>query len=488
MDSEVEQNIIALQTIAEEIGYRATISRRNKHVTITLEDDETRVIIKFEISEEALVYPYIFVKTLSWDLPGERTDANEILSVLLAAFPRINNYASCRIWDIPHPVEVPDTEVYARYLVPDQSDISANSLNVESLEKIRNFCAATRYLCLILPRLFDWDVTEPSGMVADSNYSYEEAEEWAENVASVVGENFYKDKIQFCRRINPCWKHYRSIQTELTVYHSRQLSSSLISLLLNKPWQNISISTGIIYNSGYILNFISIRESRFIERTLKRLNNTKHLNKIVYIPLENIFIAASGDYVVFLQRETGKKRFEYEREKAREKHSKDAEILFPTNEFVWEPSINGSRFELFIMALLKLERRVLWVRQVSNTNEPDGGKDLLCDWLTQPPSIDLDEDTSPYLIRRVVVQCKAFKDAVPKSRVTDIRDVVEHHNANGFFLAVSSHLGNTLTEHLYKMRTDGKVWVDWWTRSEIEERLRRNRHIVTQYPDIVQFK
>lgn len=325
-------------------------------------------------------------------------------------------------------------------------------------------------------------------MAAGSNYSYKEAEEWAENVASIVGEKFNEDKIQFCRRINPCWKHYRSIQTKLTVYHSPQLSSSLISLVESTPWQSLSISTGTIYDSGYILNFISIRESRFIERILKGLNSTKHLSKISYIPLENIFIAASGDYLVLLQREAGKKRFEYEREKARKKHSKDAEILFPINEFIWISSINGSRFELFIIDLLKLEKGVLWVRQVSNTNEPDGGKDILCDWLRQPPSDHLDEHTPPYVIRRMIVQCKAFKDAVPKSKVTDIRDVVEHHNANGFFLAVSSHLGNTLTEHLYKMRTDGKIWVDWWTRSEIEERLRRNRHIVTQYPDIVQFK
>lgn len=141
MDSEVEQILTAFETIAEKIGYRATISRIKSHVTlqddqtrtvVTLQDDQTRAVVNFEISKEGLIYPYILVRTLSWDLPGERTDANEILSVLIAAFLRINNYASCRIWDIPHPVQVPDTEVYARYLVPDQSDISANPLNVDS--------------------------------------------------------------------------------------------------------------------------------------------------------------------------------------------------------------------------------------------------------------------------------------------------------------------------------------------------------------------
>jgi hypothetical protein len=113
----------------------------------------------------------------------------------------------------------------------------------------------------------------------------------------------------------------------------------------------------------------------------------------------------------------------------------------------------------------------------------------LCDWITQPPvDAQLKEQIPPYTVRRVIVQCKAFKDAVHKSKVPDIRDTVEHHNADGFFLAVSSHLGNTLTEHLYKMRSEGKVWADWWTRSEIEDRLRTHRHLVAKYSDIVQFK
>ena len=481
-----EQNIRALQAIAEKVGCEARVFPGGSSVAFS--NREIPATVKVEISEDGLIYPYIYVRTTSWDLPGERTDANEILSVLTAAFLRVNNYASCRIWDIPHPAIEAPTGIYARYLVPDQSQIFAVQLDDQSLDKLEEFCFAIRFFGIMLPRLWDWDTTKPT-TAHYSNYNYQESEEWAETVANIVGERF-NDKIQFCQRINPCWQHYRSIQTRLTVYYSPRFASSLMSVLVNdKPWKNISISTGNVYDSGDIINFISLRESSFVEKILKGLNNTRHLNKIAYIPLENIFIAASGNYVTFLEREASRKRFEYEREKARDKHSKDAEILFPISEFTWNSSIDGSRFEAFIMDLLKLEKQVLWVRQVSRTNEPDGGKDILCDWLTQPPSQSyLDEKNPPYVIRRIIVQCKAFKDAVPKSKVTDIRDTVEHHNADGFFLAVASYLGNTLTEHLYKMRTDGKIWVDWWTRSEIEERLRIHRHIVSKYPDIVQFK
>ena len=258
-----EQNIRALQAIAEKVGCEARVFPGGSSVAFS--NREIPATVKVEISEDGLIYPYIYVRTNSFDLPGERTDANEILSVLVAAFLRVNNYASCRILDIPHPAIEAPTEIYARYLVPDQSQILAVQLDDQSLDRLEEFCFAIRFLGLMLPNLWDWDTTKPT-TAHYSNYSYQEAEEWAETVANIVGERF-NNKIQFCQRINPCWQHYRSIQTRLTVYYSPQISSSLISWLAdNKTWKNISISTGNIYDSGDIINFISLRECRFVEK------------------------------------------------------------------------------------------------------------------------------------------------------------------------------------------------------------------------------
>lgn len=477
-----------IQQVGEEIGYYVSVSKERNH--ISFEDDNSRNIINFELSQPGIAYAYIYSRTLSWDLPGERTDANEIISVLLSVLLRITNVASCRIWDIPHPVDVPDTEIYARYIVPDQPYKSAYELTPKGLEKIRTFSTVVRNFGIMLPKLFDWDVSKPHGPWAYDNYEYNGMEPWAVNIASIVGEKYDEEKIQFCQRTNPSWRHYRSTQTGLTIYQAPTIVRSLTTTLQAKqPWEQTLISTGNSYSAEGIVNFISRREAAFVERILKGLSRQRHLHDIVHIPLENVFVSAAGEYLIFLYRDCSRKRFEYEREKARKNHAQEAKSLYPDTDFIWSTAINGDRFEDFIIDLLRIEPGVIWVRQVSTTNEPDGGKDVLCDWITTPASaIHLNKESPPYEIRKVLVQCKGHKATVNKSMVSDIRDRVERHRANGFFLAVSSHLTTELTDYLYDLRTAGKIWADWWTRSEIEERLRQHRHLIEKYSDIVRFK
>lgn len=126
-----------IQQVGEEIGYDVSVNEKRNHVSF--EDGNSRNVINFELGQPGFAYTYIYTRTLSWDLPGERTDANEINSVLLAALLRINNAASCRLWDIPHLIDVPDTEIYARYIVPDQPYKSAYELTPTGIEKIKIF-------------------------------------------------------------------------------------------------------------------------------------------------------------------------------------------------------------------------------------------------------------------------------------------------------------------------------------------------------------
>jgi hypothetical protein len=77
-------------------------------------DSLAPLTINFELIDEETrsVFVYFYVRTTSWDLPGERTDANELISVLLATFLRIELKLSCSLIDVPHPVvDVPETEI-----------------------------------------------------------------------------------------------------------------------------------------------------------------------------------------------------------------------------------------------------------------------------------------------------------------------------------------------------------------------------------------
>jgi hypothetical protein len=69
--------------------------------------------------------------------------------------------------------------------------------------------------------------------------------------------------------------------------------------------------------------------------------------------------------------------------------------------------------------------------------------------------------------------------------VQDVNDTVRNHGCNGYFLVVSSQLTVPLTRFLEGLRNRPEIWADWWTRSEIEDRLRDRPEILARYADVV---
>lgn len=243
-----------------------------------------------------------------------------------------------------------------------------------------------------------------------------------------------------------------------------------------------------MFISNETKNIISFKNIRWVNNILSKLNSNLD-DELSLIPLENFCVASKGEYILFLNRDCGRKRFEQERERIRQRHNKEAKILFPITSFTWSNNIDDEEFELMILDLVNLEKEVEWARKASVSRERDEGKDLIAEWRTPPlPGQFVKKGENPFTVRRVIIQCKASKSSVGKSKVQDIRDTVEYHNAQGYFLAVSSHLATTLTDHLLKLRDEGKYWIDWWTRVEIEERLKGLPEIVAKYSNIIQAK
>lgn len=479
-------------------------------------NDSPPIGINFELIDEDVgsVFVYFYVRTTSWDLPGERTDANELISVLLAIFLRMELKLSCSLIDIPHPaVEVPETEVYARYLVPEQPQNAMYLLSDEGITQLRNILAMGQYFKWLFPQLFDWSPEEKDGeTVVIPGYDWVKASKWAGHVAEAIGEPWVQldwpdtfeelleleksgqvelggnEQIQFVFRTYPNWKHYRSIHTGITVYEAPTAASTLVERILTKlPWNNIEGIDAKLFLSENTRNLINHEDSNLADKILSTLYSQDDELNIVYIPLEHDFVAVSPQHLVFMQRECGRKQFENEREKIHKRHEKESSLLFPLTNFQWNSQINDAEFESLILDLLKREPGVHRARLVSVAKERDGGKDILCEWFTTPTRIDeISEETPPAILRRVIVQCKAYGKSVGKSDVRDIRDTVEHHEASGYFLAVSSQITTTLTDHLDLLRRRGKIWVDWWTRNELEERLSKHQDIAHKYPNIVQ--
>lgn len=218
-------------------------------------------------------------------------------------------------------------------------------------------------------------------------------------------------------------------------------------------------------------------------RVLNALGEEHSPRSLQSICLENrvLFLGTRHTVAVFCK--SGRPAFELERDRVRLRFEAEAELLFPTLGFTWADKIPDDQFESLICDLLAREPSV---SRAGVTRERDAGRDLIVDWIV--PSLGSDwrayEKQAPMVPLTVVAQCKACASTVGKGKVSDIRDTIEFHDAAGYFLAVSSQISRPLINHLEQLKRK-LSFVEWWTRLEIEERLRRHPDITARYPSIV---
>ena len=201
--------------------------------------------------------------------------------------------------------------------------------------------------------------------------------------------------------------------------------------------------------SDSINNFAS-RES--IEKLKYLLHSVEVKPEILFVPIENYLIAVTCKHIACVVTDCSSKEFEVEREKIRRRHEFEGKYLFSAKTFKWSNQINDDRFEHFVLDLLKREQGVMWARKVSVSSERDGGRDVISEWKLPSFNSAVPEGVTPSEIIRVIVQAKAFSRPIGKGSVTDIRDTVEHFDAQGYLLVTSHHLTTTLTDHLERER------------------------------------
>lgn len=126
-----------------------------------------------------------------------------------------------------------------------------------------------------------------------------------------------------------------------------------------------------------------------------------------------------------------------------------------------------------------------------HANTQDGGRDFIARWVVPvgngmqgEGSTPEAEVPTPAKALNVVVQVKARNPSVGKSKVQDIRDTVEVHDATGYFLVAFPQPANSLVEHLAALAKRG-IWTNWWDRAQIETRLRKHIDLVARFADLV---
>ena len=210
------------------------------------------------------------------------------------------------------------------------------------------------------------------------------------------------------------------------------------------------------------------------------------------IPLENYFVLLGDRHVILVKSNCSRPAYNREKETIKQRHIKESFTIFRESAFIWnikDKEVDAEIFEDLILDLLKREAGVTWAKKVAPTNQPDNGRDIICEWYNPSGSEMIDREAKLITAKKIIVQCKAKmtnskKQSVGKSDV-DISDTIDFYEPDGYLLVASSQITKDITEHLEKLKARGKLWIDWWNRVDIEERLRKNPDIAMRYQKIV---
>lgn len=220
-------------------------------------------------------------------------------------------------------------------------------------------------------------------------------------------------------------------------------------------------------------NFVSYEDWN---RVLRVINDMDIKNYSIICNTNHLYLLEKNRIWIF-QGDFNEYWVEREKEKMLQRQSVENRILHLNRTFKWKYPVNSGRFEELVADLLETDIRIDRVRLVGKSNNPDGGRDLIIYKLRR-------DNEGKYIQKLIIGQCKAYKKSVNKSHILDIRDTLEHYNAEGFFVAVTSSITAPLIDHLCKLKE--KKDVDWWTEREIFKKLRQNSYILDKYLDIIE--
>lgn len=439
-------------------------------------------------SDVSLKSPYMnsiwgFVKTSSWQFNGERSDLNDLISCITALLLRTNGI-SVSMLTVDHPVLDEPSGVYARVFTYERHGLINFKYSETLFEPIRSIFGSFVMTEAILGSGFSPEDNEYPVYAIKSGFG----EEWASQVAKFLHEDIEDlETHNYMARTNPDFNWFHSIISGISVFSLNERFLTILKMaigmnkcqIINGPLRKI-ISYGNLLNSVTLNRYeLALNLMMFLEGKDERPDDP------ALIAIENYFFLLGRNHIVSVMDDCGLKSVSLEKEAIKERQNLENKLLFPPINFVWAKKIDGGRFESMIRELLMLEPGVERVRQISNSNEPDGGRDLEAEWITKKTANIQNPEVSPYQKIKVLIQCKAYNRSIGKAQVQDIRDTIDKYNADGYFLIVSTALSTPLYDYLTKLRNKGEYWVDWWTRNELEDRLRENPEVINRYPDVI---
>lgn len=421
-------------------------------------------------------------RTNSWYYIDERTDIHDTISLAFALFLKCSDITSSFLFDVSNPATGADDEIYLRYIIPYQSHPAFFKLNEEGLEQYKKLVVG-----FFLFEQYLWgsfDGCPCSECKKRLGYSYDYKDELEPELQTRIHKAIGTPRLYNLKdRKLPTWNYYRDFGRKITIVYSPQLADFLFGLAFAPKKEELESMKGKLILAELQKNYI---DEKVIQRASKifKVLEPQMSEDLQVVTLENKAVFCSRNFILSFDKDCGLNAFKVAKEELRARHQKEFALLFADSKLKWKDYVKDDAFEDLIKDLLEREPNVIRVRKVSHTNEPDGSRDLIAEIQTPTKRKMKNEAPNPNEIIKVIVQCKAMKGGVGKSDVVDVKDTIEHNDYQGYFLAVSSYTKRSLTDFLDRMRTKGEYWIDWWTRQEIDERLKRNPDLIAKYPEV----
>lgn len=414
---------------------------------------------------------------------GGRTDIHDVFSTLMAVCLRSYGLASSAM--IHEVGWAGQPEIYMRFL-DFQQPFAGGIPNKQAgriVQLVRAHVAFASHEIGKLINSLDFSERPPT---------------WSDEVSSSLRSavktfDSSEEGIEITRQ-NPFWQYITTSnnQIAITVFETEYLPELLkfwVPEEVERPKRLIVVENDIYHSLDSERLHAAIDAVNKIEAALPPMHSGATRGFQTTIPLETHFVVCGTQTMAVVESRSGLRSFQQAQEQWREGHETENRLLSVNSDFEWNHKIDPNRLEDLVFSILEDQADVAWVRQSGATNDRDRGRDIAANMFTAAgmaisQSYGSSDNNDLSRLRKIVVQVKSRKKSVGTSDVTNIRDTIEDHEADGYLLVAYPIWSAPLFDRLEKLAKG--YWVDVWGKAQLESKLRMRLHLLPRFKDVVQ--
>ena len=439
--------------------------------------------LRFSHQDELLLMG--LVRTVGAQFDGDRTDVHDIFAIVWAAVIRAFGLASPSLIYEEHPFA--PGEIGACHVAFTQCPWRIGETNFNQAR--RSMIAWTAFEFHLLDDMFRWYRVTSGRM--DNTLNQELIAPWIPAISKYLKD---PDDLTLLKRRYPNWHYFSSRKKGVSIIRMSRTSITAFKDILSpfSPETARGVKTIALFANG-IPNTIPYRTLERGKKLLSLVENNEN-KKILVLPIDSHCLFIGDRTIIAVKGEFGRHEFQKERELLLQRRERENRVFYAESKISWNTPLDAKIFENLCLELLQREPGVVRAKLVGDTNDRDGGRDIVIDWNIPIQHVEnLHENVARYdavsggvETVQIIVQVKSRARTIGKHDVQDIRDTLEHYDADGFLLIAFPRISAALFDRLEKLRSNKSLLlIECWDSADLEQRLRRHPDIAKRHPGIL---